>query len=129
MGLLSRKTDIAQNAASVPLIALRNVGKSYETPAGSYPALRGIDLEIGAGEFVAIMGKSGSGKSTLLNLIGGIDSPSEGEVNVAGASVHLLPENALARRTRIRSRVAPSPIAAITSPANCRILRPRGRSR
>ncbi len=80
-----------------PLITLRKVGKSYATPAGQYPALREIDLEIGAGEFVALVGKSGSGKSTLLNLIGGIDRPSQGEVIVAGAAVHQVSENALAR--------------------------------
>jgi putative ABC transport system ATP-binding protein len=79
------------------LIGLRSVGKSYATPAGDYPALRDIDLEIGSGEFVAIMGKSGSGKSTLLNLIGGIDRPSRGEVMVAGAALHQISENALAR--------------------------------
>jgi putative ABC transport system ATP-binding protein len=84
-------------AGNEPLISLRKVGKSYSTPAGTYPALRDIDLEISAGEFVAIMGKSGSGKSTLLNLIGGIDRPSHGEVIVAGASVHQTAEDSLAR--------------------------------
>jgi putative ABC transport system ATP-binding protein len=80
-----------------PLITLRKVGKSYVTPAGLYPALRDIDLEISAGEFIALVGKSGSGKSTLLNLIGGIDRPSQGEVIVAGARVHEVPEKSLAR--------------------------------
>ena len=80
-----------------PLIALQQASKSYDTPAGSYPALRGIDLAINAGEFVALTGKSGSGKSTLLNLIGGIDRPTQGEVRVAGAALHTMPENALAR--------------------------------
>ena len=84
-------------ASQGPLIALRRVDKSYATPAGPYPALRGIDLEIDPGECVAIVGKSGSGKSTLLNLIGGIDRPSKGEVIVAGAAVHLASEHALAR--------------------------------
>ncbi len=78
-------------------IALRNAGKSYATPAGEFPALRDIDLEIAAGQFVALTGKSGSDKSTLLNLIGGIDRPSRGEVIVAGAAVHQLSENELAR--------------------------------
>jgi putative ABC transport system ATP-binding protein len=80
-----------------PLIELRKVGKSYAMPAGALPALQEIDLEIGRGEFAAIVGKSGSGKSTLLNLIGGIDRPSQGEVRVAGVSVHDASENALAR--------------------------------
>jgi ABC-type lipoprotein export system ATPase subunit len=69
MELHSRKTNNGRGAGDGPLITLRKVGKSYVTPAGSYPALRDIDLEIGAGEFVALVGKSGSGKITLLNLI------------------------------------------------------------
>lgn len=97
MELHDQKTNSGQLAGDEPLITLRKVGKSYATPAGLYPALRDIDLEIGAGEFVALVGKSGSGKSTLLNLIGGIDRPSQGEVIVAGAAVHQVPENSLAR--------------------------------
>jgi putative ABC transport system ATP-binding protein len=84
-------------AARPPLIALCGVDKSYPTPAGPYPALREIELEIGPGECVAIVGKSGSGKSTLLNLIGGIDRPSSGEVIVGGVAIHLASEHALAR--------------------------------
>jgi putative ABC transport system ATP-binding protein len=97
MTLNDQETNNGRGAGDRPLIALRKVGKSYATPAGLYPALREIDLEIGAGEFVALVGKSGSGKSTLLNLIGGIDRPSQGEVIVAGAAVHQVPENSLAR--------------------------------
>jgi putative ABC transport system ATP-binding protein len=97
MELHDQKTNNGRLTGDGPLIRLRKVGKSYATPAGLYPALRDIDLEIGAGEFVALVGKSGSGKSTLLNLIGGIDRPSEGEVIVAGAAVHQVPENSLAR--------------------------------
>jgi ABC-type glutathione transport system ATPase component len=77
MELHNQKTNNGRGAEDGPLITLRKVGKSYATPAGPYPALRDIDLEIGAGEFVALVGKSGSGKSTLLNLIGGIDRPSQ----------------------------------------------------
>src|SRR5215470_11259409 len=79
------------------LIALRKVGKSYEAPAGPFPALSDIDLDVGRGEFVAVVGKSGSGKSTLLNLIGGIDRPTGGEVIVAGTAIHKISENSLAR--------------------------------
>lgn len=84
-------------AANQPLIALHKVEKRYATPAGSFQALHEVDLAIGAGEFVALVGKSGSGKSTLLNLIGGIDRPSQGEVIVAGTAVHQVSESALAR--------------------------------
>ncbi|MBP6823939.1 MAG: ABC transporter ATP-binding protein [Acidobacteria bacterium] len=79
------------------LIELRKVEKNYSTPAGSFPALRGVNLEISAGEFVALVGKSGSGKSTLLNLIGGLDRPTQGEVFVAGAAVHQVAEKSLAQ--------------------------------
>ena len=67
------------------MISLAHVTKNYDTPAGEYPALCGVDLEIAAGEFVAIVGKSGSGKSTLLNLIAGIDRASSGKVVVNNA--------------------------------------------
>ena len=97
MELHDQKTNSGQLTGDGPLITLRKVSKSYATPAGLYPALRDIDLEIGAGEFVALVGKSGSGKSTLLNLIGGIDRPSQGEVIVAARLVHQVPENSLAR--------------------------------
>jgi putative ABC transport system ATP-binding protein len=79
------------------VIHLRGVSKTYDTPAGPFPALHGIDLDIRAGELVAITGKSGSGKSTLLNLIGGIDRPTAGDVTVAGTSLHLSSERMLAR--------------------------------
>jgi putative ABC transport system ATP-binding protein len=78
------------------MIKLQDLSKTYYTPAGDYPALRGIDLQIAAGEFVAIAGKSGSGKSTLLNMVGGIDSPSSGSVEVGGTAIHDLGENRLA---------------------------------
>ncbi len=77
-------------------IDLRGVVKDYETAAGSFTALRGIDLLIERGEFVAVIGKSGSGKSTLLNMITGIDRPTEGEVFVGGTPVHELTESEMA---------------------------------
>jgi putative ABC transport system ATP-binding protein len=80
-----------------PLIELRNVAKSYVTPAGVHFALREVELAFAAGESVAIVGRSGSGKSTLLNLVAGIDRPTSGEVSVAGLAVHAASENALAR--------------------------------
>jgi putative ABC transport system ATP-binding protein len=78
------------------MISLANITKNYDTPAGEYPALCGVDLQIAAGEFVAITGKSGSGKSTLLNLIAGIDRPSTGKVVVNGANIREFSENRLA---------------------------------
>jgi putative ABC transport system ATP-binding protein len=78
------------------MISLQSVTKTYQTTAGAFSALRGIDLEITAGEFVAIVGKSGSGKSTLLNMVGGIDHPSSGSVTVGGTAIHTLTENQLA---------------------------------
>ena len=78
------------------MISLQSVTKTYQTPAGAFSALRGIDLEIKAGEFVAIVGKSGSGKSTLLNMVGGIDHPSSGSVTVGGTAIHGMTENQLA---------------------------------
>jgi ABC-type lipoprotein export system ATPase subunit/CRP-like cAMP-binding protein len=80
----------------VPLVDLRDVVKAYETPAGPFLALRGVDLTVDAGEFVAVIGKSGSGKSTLINTIAGIDHPTSGEVHVAGTEVQKLDENAMA---------------------------------
>ena len=77
------------------LIELQGLNKTYETPAGAFQALRGVDLTIEAGEFVAVVGKSGSGKSTLLNLVGGIDRPSAGSVSVGGTSIEGLSENDL----------------------------------
>ncbi len=77
-------------------IALRNVSKTYDGPAGGFPALRGIDLEIPAGDLALIVGKSGSGKSTLLNLMAGIDRPSAGSVSIGQTALEGLSHNQLA---------------------------------
>lgn len=78
------------------LIQLRNVVKNYKTAAGDFTALKGVDLDMQAGEFVSVIGKSGSGKSTLLNMITGIDRPSTGEVIVNNTALHKLSENQMA---------------------------------
>ena len=78
------------------MISLNHVSKTYATPAGEFAALKSINLDIAAGQFVGIVGKSGSGKSTLLNMVAGIDRPSSGSVNVAGTEIHGLSENKLA---------------------------------
>ena len=84
---------------SVPtgsIIRLRAVAKIYRTGRVEFAALRGIDLDVCAGELVAIVGPSGSGKSTILNVISGIDRPTAGEVVVAGRDLHRLDEEELA---------------------------------
>ncbi len=78
------------------LIDLNAVTKSYQTDAGLFMALKGIDLHVEAGEFVAIVGKSGSGKTTLINMITGLDRPTKGEILVGGTAVEKLNENRLA---------------------------------
>ncbi|MDQ7858182.1 MAG: ATP-binding cassette domain-containing protein [Armatimonadota bacterium] len=78
------------------LIDLRRVVKVYESAAGTFTALKGVDLRVEEGEFVAVIGKSGSGKSTLINMITGIDRPTSGEVHVAGTPVHTLGEGQMA---------------------------------
>ena len=83
-------------AIDTHLIQLRQVKKIYESAAGAFTALRGIDLEIDRGEFVAVIGKSGSGKSTLINMITGIDRPTSGVVLVAGTPVQTLSEGQMA---------------------------------
>jgi putative ABC transport system ATP-binding protein len=79
-----------------PIIELHHVVKKYNGKANVVTALKGIDLQIGAGEFVAILGKSGAGKTTLVNLISGIDRPTSGEIHVAGTAVQALNEDARA---------------------------------
>jgi putative ABC transport system ATP-binding protein len=78
------------------MISLQHINKTYETPAGKFSALRDVSLEIGAGQFVGLIGKSGSGKSTLLNVVGGIDQPSSGSVAVNGTTIHDLRQSKLA---------------------------------
>jgi putative ABC transport system ATP-binding protein len=78
------------------LIDLRQVIKTFQSAAGSFTALQGIDFQVKSGEFVAVIGKSGSGKSTLLNMIAGIDRPTSGEVIINGSSIHLLSEGQVA---------------------------------
>lgn len=78
------------------LIDLRQVVKTFESAAGTFTALQGINLQVNSGEFVAVIGKSGSGKSTLLNMIAGIDHPTSGEVVVNGAAIHSFSEGQVA---------------------------------
>lgn len=79
------------------MIELQDIYKSYLTPAGKIPALRGVNIRIEEGEFVALMGKSGAGKSTLVNIITGIDRPDQGEVRINGESLQQMSEDQIAR--------------------------------
>src|SRR5438034_11840674 len=71
-------------AAASPIVEVRDLVKTYETPEHRVVALQGVTLQIPAGRFTAIMGSSGSGKSTLLHLIGGLTGPTSGSVIVEG---------------------------------------------
>ncbi|MCW5575913.1 MAG: ABC transporter ATP-binding protein [Burkholderiales bacterium] len=81
---------------SAPAVAIRHLVKSYRRGGQVVPVLSDINLDIAAGEFVALMGPSGSGKSTLLNLIAGIDRPDSGELRVGGTDIMALNEAELA---------------------------------
>ena len=88
------------NTSPQPLIEMRDVVKVYSTAAGEFGALKGVNLQVGVGEFVGIIGKSGAGKSTLLNMITGVDHLTSGEVIVnskgSSVSIHNLNEDQIA---------------------------------
>ena len=77
------------------VIELRGAARIYPTPEGPFAALAAVDLDLAAGELVAVVGKSGSGKSTLVHLIAGLDRPTAGTVRVAGTALGELAEGAL----------------------------------
>ena len=79
------------------VVRLDNVEKVYKTKGGPFKALRGVSLQVEAGEFMAIVGPSGSGKSTLINMITGIDRPTTGEVVVTGERLTKMSENRVAK--------------------------------
>jgi putative ABC transport system ATP-binding protein len=79
------------------LVEIRNLTKVYTRGQQKLEVLHHIDLDIAANDFAALMGPSGSGKTTLLNLIGGLDSPSDGTIAVAGEHIERLGEDALAK--------------------------------
>jgi len=90
-------TAQADRSDASALIDMRSVFKNYETGAGQVPVLKDIDLRVGEGEFIGLVGPSGSGKSTLINMITGIDRPTSGDVWVAGQRLNDMSENQLAR--------------------------------
>ena len=79
------------------VVSIKNVVKRYTRGKQQVEVLHGLNLEVEGGEFLALMGPSGSGKTTLLNLIGGLDRPDSGEVNVAGERIDRLSSGDLAR--------------------------------
>jgi len=79
------------------LVSLRNLHKTYQRGPEKIDVLHGIDLDIDKDDFVALMGPSGSGKTTLLNLIGGLDSPTAGEIEVAGQRIDRMTGGQLAQ--------------------------------
>ncbi len=91
---------VARADRSDPLIQLRGVTKTFGAGAASFQALRGVDFEVAAGDFVAVMGPSGSGKSTMMNILGCLDVPTAGEFLFQGFHVEKLTrdERALLRR-------------------------------
>ncbi len=84
------------SAATGHLLDVRGIRKTYTSGANQFEALRGIDLVVDEGEYVAIVGPSGSGKSTLMNLLGALDVPTEGQYLLAGEDVALMGEEQLA---------------------------------
>jgi ABC-type lipoprotein export system ATPase subunit len=86
-----------EREAEAPALELRDLFRIYRSGAVETVALRGLDLEIASGSFVAILGPSGCGKSTLLGLAAGLDEPSAGEVRLSGRSLSRMSDDALAR--------------------------------
>lgn len=92
--------SMSSNPLHQPLIEMRDVVKVYSTAAGEFDALKRINLQVGVGEFVGIVGKSGAGKSTLLNMLTGVDQLTSGEVivnsNGSPLSIHTMSEDNIA---------------------------------
>lgn len=86
-----------KNGCMQDVLNCRNICKTYQEGENSTPVLHNVSLSIKTGEHVAILGSSGSGKSTLLHILGGLDSPSQGDVLFNGQALHLLTAKQLAR--------------------------------
>src|ERR1043166_6469006 len=87
----------ASPSSGRPILVASGLSKDYRMNGGAVHALRGVSLAIDAGEYVAIAGPSGSGKSTLLQLIGGIDTPTAGAVEILGTPIGTLSDAELTR--------------------------------
>jgi putative ABC transport system ATP-binding protein len=92
----TQETEPVAQRDTMALIEITNLTKNYVSGEETVEALRGIDLSIEAGEFVTIMGQSGSGKSTLLSVLGGMNHPTSGEVEMADVPLYSLPGEKLA---------------------------------
>ena len=75
-----------------PIVEARELVKTYQQGKIAVPALRGLSLTLAAGEFAVLAGSSGSGKTTLLNLVGGLDTPTSGQISVEGQALDRLPQ-------------------------------------
>ena len=109
------------------LVSIRNLSKTYQRGPEKVDVLHGIDLDIEQGDFVALMGPSGSGKTTLLNLIGGLDSPTAGQIEVAGQRIDTLKSGQLSqwRSNHVGRRNCPAASSsAWRSPARSSPTRP-----
>ena len=82
---------------SEPLLSARNIHKTYVLGKRSLEVLRGIDLQLSRGDFLSLRGASGAGKSTLLHLLGGLDSPNQGEIHLQGRNLATLSRRELAQ--------------------------------
>ncbi|PXW94535.1 putative ABC transport system ATP-binding protein [Sphaerotilus hippei] len=94
-------TEAAAAATAEPLIRLSGITKAFGTGQAAFLALKGVDLEIQAGEFIAVMGPSGSGKSTVMNVLGCLDVPTDGSYRFRGIEVQQLSRD---QRARLRRR-------------------------
>ncbi|HET7558167.1 MAG TPA: ABC transporter ATP-binding protein [Rhodanobacteraceae bacterium] len=91
-----RGTGASSNAGQ-PLVEIRNLSKVYERGKQKLEVLHHVDVDIASSDFFALMGPSGSGKTTLLNMIGGLDSPTDGSISVGGKRIDKMSEGELAR--------------------------------
>lgn len=96
----TRDDAVPEIAGAPPELVVRGLRKTYEAETAPVRALRGVNLTVGHGEFVALMGPSGSGKSTLLHLLAGLDRADEGSVSLAGIRIEELSASKLARLRR-----------------------------
>lgn len=102
MTFVERLRDAGRESDVRPLLEVRGIRKSYATPQGALDVLKGIDLTLQAGETLALLGESGSGKSTLLHVIGGLDKPDAGSIQIDGTPIAKMSDGELAKLRRER---------------------------